>query len=70
VPYSPVVFTLPQPVAAIALRNQRLVYPLLFRAVSETLMEIAADRRRLRARIGFLAVLHTWSQPLSQNPHS
>lgn len=69
VPYSHVVFTLPEPVAAVALRNQRLVYHLLFRAVAETLMEIAADRRRLGARIGFLALLHTWSQQLSHHPH-
>jgi len=69
VPYSHVVFTLPEPLAAVALRNQRLVYHLLFRAVSETLMEIAADRHRLGARIGFLAVLHTWSQQLRHHPH-
>ena len=57
VPYSHVVFTLPKQLAALALRNQRLIYALLFRAVSETLMEIAADRHRLGARIGILAVL-------------
>ena len=34
-----------------------------------TLTEIAADRRRLGARIGFLAVLHTWSQQLTHHPH-
>jgi hypothetical protein len=69
VPYSHVVFTLPQQLAALAVRNQRLVYRLLFRAVSETLMEIAAARHRLGARIGFLAVLHTWSQQLGHHPH-
>jgi len=69
VPYSHVVFTLPQQLAALALRNQRLLYRMLFRAVSETLMEIAADRHRLGARIGFLAVLHTWSQQLGHHPH-
>ncbi len=69
VPYSHVIFTLPAQLAALALRNQRLIYALLFRAVSETLMEIAADRRRLGARIGVLAVLHTWSQQLQHHPH-
>ncbi len=69
VPYSHVVFTLPQQLAAVALRNQRLVYGLLFRAVSETMTEIAADRHRLGARIGFLAVLHTWNQQVSHHPH-
>jgi hypothetical protein len=52
------------------LQNQRVCYSLLFRAVSETLQQIAADARHLGAKIGFLAVLHTWSQNLLQNPHS
>jgi hypothetical protein len=45
------------------------VYGLLFRAVSQTLLEIAADPRLLGARIGFLTVLHTWSQNLLFHPH-
>lgn len=69
VPYSHVVFTLPEQLAQVALPNQRLLYNLLFRAVSETLMQIAADPHRLGARIGFLAVLHTWSQQLTHHPH-
>jgi hypothetical protein len=32
-------------------------------------MEIAADPRHLGARIGVLAVLHTWSQNLQHHPH-
>ena len=56
-------------VAPLALRNQRLFYNLLFRAASETLLEIAADPRHLGARIGVLAVLHTWSQNLGHHPH-
>jgi Putative transposase/Transposase zinc-binding domain len=69
VPYSHVVFTLPKQLAPLALRNQRLLYDLLFRAASETLLEIAADPRHLGARIGILAVLHTWSQNLRHHPH-
>jgi Putative transposase len=46
-----------------------LFYNLLFRAVSEALLEIAADPRHLGARIGVLAVLHTWSQNLRHHPH-
>jgi hypothetical protein len=69
VAYSHVVFTLPQQLAPLALRNQRLLYDLLFRAASETLLAIAADPRHLGARIGVLAVLHTWSQDLRHHPH-
>jgi Putative transposase/Transposase zinc-binding domain len=69
VPYVHVVFTVPEQLAPLALRNQRLFYSLLFRAASETLLEIAADPRHLGARIGVLAVLHTWSQNLGHHPH-
>jgi hypothetical protein len=69
VPYVHVVFTVPEQLAPLALRNQRLFYNLLFRAASETLLEIAADPRHLGARIGVLAVLHTWSQNLGHHPH-
>ena len=69
VPYAHVVFTVPEQLAPLALRNQRLFYNLMFRAASETLLEIAADSRHLGARIGVLAVLHTWSQNLGLHPH-
>ena len=69
VPYCHVVFTLPQELSTLALQNPRLVYGLLFRAVSETLLTIAADPRRLGAHIGFLAVLHTWNQKILHHPH-
>ena len=69
VEYFHVVFTLPQLVAPLALQNQQLVYGILFRAAAETLLQIAADSRHLGARIGFLAVLHTWGQNLHHHPH-
>jgi hypothetical protein len=69
VPYCHVVFTVPEQLAPLARQNQRLFYGLLFRAVSQTLLEIAADPRHLGAQIGFLAVLHTWSQNLLHHPH-
>jgi hypothetical protein len=69
VPYCHVVFTLPQELSTLALQNPRLIYGMLFRAVSETLLTIAADRRHLGAHIGFLAVLHTWNQKMPHHPH-
>jgi hypothetical protein len=69
VPYCHVVFTVPKALAHLGLQNQRRFYTLLFRALAETLLTIAADRRRLGARLGFLAVLHTWSQNLLFHPH-
>src|SRR5215813_159781 len=69
VPYYHVVFTLPHVLAPLALQNKALVYSLLFRAVGETLLQIAADPKHLGAEIGFLAVLHTWGQTLLIHPH-
>ena len=67
--YYHVVFTLPSSLAPLALQNKRVVYGLLFRAASQTLLEIAADPRHFGAKIGFLALLHTWGQTLLHHPH-
>jgi hypothetical protein len=69
VPYFHVVFTLPHDLSALALQNKKLLYDLLFDATADTLMEIAADPKHLGAKIGFLAVLHTWGQNLQHHPH-
>jgi len=68
-PYFHVVFTLPQGLRPLALRNQKIVYNLLFKSVSETLTELARDSKHLGAEIGFIAILHTWSQTLIDHPH-
>ena len=67
--YFHVVFTLPTEVADIAWQNKAVVYDLLFRAASETMMRIAADPRHLGARIGITAVLHTWGSAMTHHPH-
>jgi hypothetical protein len=69
VPYFHVVFTLPEQLSPLALQNKRIIYNLLFKAASETLLEIAADPQHLGARIGFFAVLHSWGQTLQAHPH-
>jgi hypothetical protein len=69
VPYFHVVFTVPQTLGGLALQNKRLVYSLLFRAVSETVLTIARDPKHLGADVGFLAVLHTWGRNLLDHPH-
>jgi hypothetical protein len=69
VTYYHVVFTLPDSLAQLALQNARVIYNLLFRAASETLLRIAADPKHLGARLGFFAVLHTWGQTLMLHPH-
>jgi hypothetical protein len=70
VPYFHVVFTIPEPIAAVALQNKRVVYDILFRSTAATLRTIAADPRHLGAEIGFIALLHTWGQTLQLNPQT
>ena len=69
VEYFHVVFTLPKQLKPLALKNRRVIYDLLFRAASQTLLELADDPKRLGGQIGFTAVLHTWGQNLLFHPH-
>jgi hypothetical protein len=69
VPYFHVVFTLPAPIAAIAFQNKAAVYAMLFKTAVEAMTTLAANPRRLGAKIGGLAILHTWGQALTHHPH-
>ena len=69
VPYFHIVFTLPRPLADLALYNKSAMYGLLMRVSAEVLQTIARDRKYLDGRIGFVSVLHTWSQTLEHHPH-
>jgi len=69
VDYYHVVFTLPAPISGIAYHNKAVIYDLLFKAAAETLLTIAADPKRLGARLGITAVLHTWGSALTHHPH-
>jgi Putative transposase/Transposase zinc-binding domain len=69
VDYYHVVFTLPAPISDIAYQNKAVIYDLLFKAATQTLLTIAADPKRLGARLGITAVLHTWGSALTHHPH-
>ena len=69
VSYFHVVFTLPEELRPLALRNQKVLYNLLFKAVAETLIKLGKDPKHLGAQLGFIAILHTWSQTLIDHPH-
>lgn len=69
VPYFHVVFTLPEAIAELALPNKKLLYDLLFRISSETLLTTARNPRYLGAELGFFGILHTWGQKLLHHPH-
>ena len=67
--YFHVVFTIPDTLNLMVYQNQETVYGLLFKAVAETLTELASDKKYLDARLGFTSVLHTWGQNLMHHPH-
>lgn len=69
VEYFHVVFTLPAEIAHIAYWNKKAVYGLLFKASAETVTTIAADPKRMGARVGMTSVLHTWGSALTHHPH-
>jgi hypothetical protein len=69
VEYFHVVFTLPAEIARIAYWNKKAVYGLLFKASAQTVSTIAADPKRLGARVGMTSVLHTWGSALTHHPH-
>lgn len=67
--YFHVVFTIPQELNFITLLNQKEIYSILFKSVSETLLELAKDIKYIGADIGFISILHTWGQNLMNHPH-
>src|ERR1700720_2457259 len=69
VPYFHLVFTLPAAIAEIAYQNKAAIYGILFKASAGATLTIAADPKRLGARIGITAVLHTWGSAMTHHPH-
>ena len=67
VPYYHVVFTLPHQLHPLLLRNQAVLYKLLFACAAATLLELA--RTRWQGTPGMTAILHTWGQRLNYHPH-
>jgi hypothetical protein len=67
VEYFHLVFTLPAEIARIAYWNKKAVYGLLFKASAQTVSTIAADPKRLGAKVGMTSVLHTWGSALTHH---
>jgi len=68
--YFHLVFTLPHDLNPIILCNKKTAFNILFAAVSQTLQAFAKDPQwKLEGQLGFIAVLHTWSQTLMDHFH-
>ncbi len=68
-PYFHIVFTVPQELHTLIYQNQKLLYDLMYKSVSETLSELSWDPKYLGAQPGFFCVLHTWGEDLHYHPH-
>lgn len=67
--YYHLVFTIPHELNPLCLKNKKLMYGILFKAASQTLIELSKDTRHLGGDIGLLTVLHTWGQNMMEHPH-
>lgn len=64
------VFTLPHEINPIALCNKGVVYRILFKAVSSTLLQFGKNPDKgLGGDLGLIAILHTWDQQLNYHLH-
>jgi len=68
--YFHTVFTLPHELNPLILRNKRVLLTILFKSVSETLLQFGLDpRNRLGGKLGAILFLHTWDQKLLGHFH-
>lgn len=63
------VFTLPSELNNLCLSNQKLMYNLLFKATSQTILQLSSDKNNLGVETGMISILHTWGQNLMDHPH-
>lgn len=67
--YYHLVFTIPHELNPLCQANKKVVYDILFKAASQTVLELAQDPKHLGADTGLVTVLHTWGQAMMQHPH-
>ncbi len=67
--YFPLVFPLPAELRALALRNRRVIFDLLFKSAAETVLELARDPKWLGATPAITAVLQSWTRKPHFHPH-
>jgi hypothetical protein len=67
--YYHLVFTLPHGLNQLCLQNKKVMYGLLFKAVSGTILGLARDVKHLGADTGLVCVLHSWGQNMMGHPH-
>jgi len=67
--YYHLIFTMPHELNDLIYTNQELLYGLLFKCASDTILTLCADREHMGATPGIISVLHTWGQQMNYHPH-
>ncbi|HEX3008399.1 MAG TPA: IS91 family transposase [Bacteroidales bacterium] len=67
--YYHLVFTTPHELNPLCFRNKKVMYDILFKAASQTVLELARDTKHMGADTGLITVLHTWGQNMMEHPH-
>lgn len=67
--YFHIVTTVPYELNEIFLFDKEICYKILFKATSESILELAEDPKWLGAKVGITSILHTWGQTMEFHPH-
>ena len=67
--YYHLAFTIPHELNPLCWQNKKVMYNLLFKAASQTILELAKDTKHLGADTGLITILHTWGQNMMEHPH-
>lgn len=69
IPYFHIVTTVPDTLNEIFLYNKKTCYEILFKATSDSILELAKDPKWLGCKVGITSILHTWGQNVGFHPH-
>ena len=67
--YFHIITTVPYELNEIFLYNKNILYNILFKATSESILALAEDPKWLGAKVGITSILHTWGQTMEFHPH-
>lgn len=67
--YFHIITTVPYELNDLFLHNQKVCYDILFKATSESILELCDDPKWLGAKVGISSILHTWGQTMQFHPH-
>ena len=67
--YFHIITTVPYELNKIFLYNSKICYDILFKATSESILELSEDTKWLGAKVGITSILHTWGGTIEFHPH-